>query len=117
MSIKIKQKDIDNSVFMNAVINIAELLGQDVEITASKSIKFKPYNVQIWLNDCDVEEKDFQTKKQALKWIKHRLSLKKYKELAYADLKKYNRSNDDFDWWFYKNINNQIEDVTDRNII
>lgn len=107
--ISIKRKDWDNPAIRNAILATAETLGEDIEIVYPKP-KFKPYNAQLWLNDDIVEEKDFTAKKQAIKWIKSRLSLKKNTG-AYADLKKYNKANDDFDWWFYKIVNGRLEEV------
>ena len=100
MSVKIKIKDWNDETLREATLAFAESLGEDVEIIYPKT-KFKPYNVQIWKDDDILEEKDFLTKNQAKKWIRGKLSLNKYRT-AYADLKKYNKSNDDFDWWFYK---------------
>lgn len=107
--ITIKRKDWDNPSIKNAILATAELLGEDIEIVYPKP-KFKPFNVQLWRDDNILEEKDFSNKKQALKWLKTRLFLKKNKG-AYADLKKYNKSNDDFDWWFYKIVDGRLEEV------
>ena len=106
MIMKIKRKDWNNPELRNVLLNVAELLGQDVEVEKVKC-KFKKYNVQIWQNDDIIYEKDFDTKPQAKRWIKKTLLMKKCKD-AYADLKKYNKSNDDFDYWFYKLENNKL---------
>ena len=86
------------------------MLGESVEVEMSKQ-KLKPYNAQIWANDDIVFEKDFNTKYDALKWIKARL---KNESNAYADLKKYSSNRDDFEWWFYRLKNKKLIDVTDR---
>lgn len=107
--ITIKRKDWDNIAVRNAILHTAEVLGEEVEVVYPKP-KFKPYNAQLWRNDDILEEKDFSTKTQAKKWIKERLSLKKNTG-AYADLKKFNKTNDDFDWWFYKLIDYRLVEV------
>ena len=111
MAIKISRKNWEDKEYRDVVLSVAEILGEDVEITYPKS-KFKPYNVQIWKSAIILLEKDFYKKSQAKKWITKVLKMKKC-ENAYADLKKYNKSNDDFDWWFYRIINDKLTEVFD----
>ena len=109
MSIRVDNKNWQNNEFREAILSVASLLQEEIIIEKPLK-KFKPYNVQLWRDDDILEERDFLTKPQAKKWIKQRLSLKK-NHGAYADLKKYNKSNDDFDWWFYKVTDNKLEEV------
>lgn len=115
MSIKIKRDDWNNATFRDAILGVAQILQEDVEIEvkgSGKKQKFKPYNAQIWKDDDVILEKDFMKKYQALKWIKKVLVMKKY-ENAFADLKKYNTKNDDFDYWFFKVENNKVVETLD----
>ena len=109
MSIKVKRKDWQNEAFRNSILSLAEVLKEDIEIELPK-VKFKSYNVQIWRDDNILNEKDFLKKSDAKKWIKSILSKKKYSG-AYADLKKYNKAEDDFDWWFFRLKDNQLVEV------
>ena len=106
MPIRVKNKDWRNPAFKEAILKVAELLNEELEVELPK-VKFKPYNAQIWMNDDIVEEKDFYNKSDSLKWAKNVLSKKKYNS-AYLDLKKYNQKDDDFDWWYYKLLNNKL---------
>ena len=109
MSIRVNHKDWKNESFRTTVLGVAELLGEDIEISIPKT-KFKPFNVQIWRNDDVILEKNFLTKSDAMKYTKKVLNMKKYKD-SYADMKKYNKTNDDFDWWFFKNIDGKVQEV------
>lgn len=109
MAIKVKEKDWKVKEFRESVLTVAETFGQDIVIQKRKQ-KFKPYNVQIWLNDNIEKEKDFLRKSQAMKWLKSVLMMHKY-EKAYADLKKYNQNDDDFDYWFYSKVGNKVIEV------
>ena len=109
MAIRVKKKDWQNEAFRNSILSLAEVLNEDIEIEMPKA-KFYPYNVQIWKDDNILKEKDFLKKADAKKWIKNLLSKKKYSG-AYADLKKYNRKEDDFDWWFFRFKDNQLIEV------
>ena len=108
MAIKVTRENWNNKTFKDATLIMSELLGEDIIIQEPKP---KPYNAQIWKNDDIVFEKDFDSRPSAIKWIKARL---KNEVNAYADLKKFNKSRDDFDWWFFKVKDNKLVDVTDR---
>ena len=107
MAIKVNRKSWENKMYREAILQVAELFKEDIVV---EKIKFKPYSAQIWLNDDIKDEKDFDTKGKALKWIKQELLKKKYKD-AFVDLKKYNKSHDDFDYWFYKVVDNVVKEV------
>ena len=106
MSIKVSRKNWNDETFRNTILGVAEILNEDIEIELPKT-QFKPFNVQIWKDDDILLEKDFLKKSQAIKWIKKTLVMSKYKD-SYADLKRYNRRNDDFDYWFFKVENNKV---------
>ena len=105
MAIKVKRKHWDDETFRNAVLNVAELLQEDVEIVYPKRVKL--YNVQVWKDDNIIFEHNFTKRSQAMKYIKKVLHMRKCKG-AYADLKKYSNNTDDFSWWYYKLENNKI---------
>lgn len=109
MAIRVKHKDWQNESFRLTILSLAETLQEDIEVELPK-VKFKPYNASIWQNDDIVLEKDFIKKSDAMKWIKTALGKKKYSD-AYCDLKKYNKRNDDFDWWYFKVIDNKLVEV------
>ena len=111
MTIKVSQENWKDEEYRNVILGVAEILGEDVTIVMPKEEK-QLYNVQIWKDDDILLEKDFDKKSQAKKWITKVLKMKKC-ENAYADLKKYNKSNDDFDWWFYRIINDKLTEVFD----
>ena len=111
MSIKVSRDNWEDKTFRDAILGVAEILQEEVEVIYPKQ-KFKPYNAQIWKDDDIILEKDFMRKSQAMKWIKQVLSMKKCKD-AYADLKKYNQKNDDFDYWFYVIEDNKVVETLD----
>lgn len=110
MAIRVSQKNWNDEEFRIATLTIAQLLGEEIEVEIPK-IEFKSYNAQIWKNDDILFEKDFDSRKDALKWIKLKLLKESH---AYADLKKYNKKHDDFDWWFYRVKDSKLVDVTDE---
>ena len=115
MAIRVSRKQWEDETFKSAILGVAQVLGEDIEVEvkgSGKKQKFKPYNAQIWKDDDIVFEKDFMNKSQAKKWIKKTLAMKRC-ENAYADLKKYNKRNDDFDYWFYKLDNNKLVETLD----
>ena len=105
MALKISRKDWDDENYKSAILGVAEVLHEDIEIVYPRRVKL--YNVQIWASDKILLERDFMKRSQAMKWIKKTLAMRKCRD-AYADLKKYNKNNDDFDWWFYKLENNKV---------
>ena len=109
MSIKISKKDWEDKTFRDVVLSVAEILKQEIEIELPKT-SFKPYNVQIWRDDDILLEEDFLKKSQAISWIKEALSRDDCKN-SYADLKKYNERNDDFDYWFFKLEDNKVVEI------
>lgn len=111
MSIRVSRKNWNDKTYRETILGVAEILHEDIEIEIPKQ-KFKPYNVQIWKDDDIVLEKDFMKKSQATKWINKTLIMKKYKD-AYADLKKYNKNNDDFDYWFFKVEDDKVIETLD----
>ena len=111
MPLRVSNKDWNNPPFRDSVLRFAEHFQMDIEVELPKK-EFLPYNVQIWVGDDIAEAKDFKYVKDARKWISEKLHEDKYHN-AYADLKKYNIREDDFDWWFYILRNGSIEDVID----
>lgn len=109
MTIRVSQKNWNDKLFRKVILNVADMFKEDIEIKQPKQ-KFKPYNVQIWCKDDIMFSKDFSNRCQAKKYIKKILSMKKYKN-AYADLKKYNKKHDDFDWWFFRFKDNKLIEV------
>lgn len=115
MSIRVSRNDWNDETFRSAILGVAQILKEDIEIEVrgnGKKQKFKPYNAQIWKDDNIILEKDFMRKHQALKWIRKVLVMKKC-ENAFADLKKYNTKNDDFDYWFFKVEENKVIETLD----
>jgi len=110
MAIKIKRKDWEDSIIRNAVLSVAELLHEDISVVYPKRVKL--YNVKIWKDDNILYENNFMKKSQAMSYIKKILVMRKCKD-AYADLKKYNKNNDDFDWWYFKLENNKVVETFD----
>lgn len=106
---------IEEDLVHKVIIETLAFLNKEFKAQSKK--KFKQYTVQIWCNDDIAEECDFSTKKQSIRWAKEKLLMNKYKHVSYADIKKYDKDNECVDWWFYKYVNNRIEDVTDRGII
>ena len=111
MSIVVSQKNWKDETYRAAILGVAQVLKEEIEIELPKQ-KFKPYNAQIWKDDNIILEKDFMKKPQAMKWIKKVLAMRKCKD-AYADLKKYNKKNDDFDYWFFKMENDKVIETLD----
>ena len=111
MAIRVSQKNWQDKTFRDTILGVAEILKEEIEIELPKQ-EFKPYNVQIWKDDNILLERDFLKKSLALKWIRRVLKMNKYKD-AYADLKKYNKTNDDFDYWFFKQEDKKVVETLD----
>ena len=108
MALKILRKNWDDKSYRELMLGVAEILHEDIDIIYSKNVR--PYNVQIWKDDNIILERNFAKRPQALKWIKKVLVMRKCKD-AYADLKKFNKKGDDFDYWYYKLENKKVVEV------
>ena len=111
MTIRVSRDDWRNEAFRNATLLLAESFGTDVEIEVPKK-EHLPYQVQIWLGDDVTEASEFTRKADALKWSKERLSDPKNAG-GVADVKKYNKAGDDFDWQFYVLSEGRLEETYD----
>lgn len=111
MSVTISRSDWDNDALRESALRLAEALGEDLEVVYEREA-IKPYNVRLWLHDDVMASEDFDRKSDALAWSRNALSEAADPECV-ADVRKFNSTGDDFDWWFYRLVDGRLKQVYD----